>query len=620
LGALLVAGRPIRAAAQAVGSEFQVNSYTTGHQRTSDPAPLATSVGGHLIAADASGNFVVVWASYGQDGSHYGVFGQRYDAAGAAVAGEFGINSHTPLLQHQPAVASDASGNFVVVWTSDGQDGSLDGVFGQRYDSGGAALGAEFRVNSYTTSNQRYPDVASDPAGSFVVVWSSHGQGPQPRWDVFGQRYDSGGAALGGEFRVNSFTTGDQRSPSVASDASGNFVVAWQDDGSPGQDDGVFVRRFDGTGTPLAPEFRANTYATSIQASPSVASDAGGDFVVAWSSKGQDGSSDGIFARRYDATGAPQGPEFQVNSYTQLRQRQPSVASDASGNFVVAWGSSFQDGSGDGSFGQRYDSAGAPRGSEFPINSYTTGNQVSPALAATGMNRFVVAWESNGQDGSRYGVFGQRFDFSVDSEPPDVTVMAPNGGEKVFADSSYLIRWTASDDIALASLDVFVSADAGQGFTPIAECQDLPGSAASCLWLAPAPLTLTAIVRIAAEDTSGNSASDDSDAVFKIHSGTAKVTVANPNVNKNLRIGSLENIKWTHNLGGRATFRIELDRDDDGSYEELIAAAAPATTTQTGIFAWTVTGPPTTTARVRISWTGNPGSSDSSDVTFRIRT
>jgi hypothetical protein len=139
------------------------------------------------------------------------------------------------------------------------------------------------------------------------------------------------------------------------------------------------------------------------------------------------------------------------------------------------------------------------------------------------------------------------------------------------------------------------------------------------LWLAPAPLTLTALVRIVATDTSGNSASDDSDAIFKIHSGTAKVTVANPNVNVNWRIGSVQKIKWTHNLGWRATFRIELDRDDDGTYEELIAAAAPATTTQTGIFAWTVTAPPSTTARVRISWTGNPGISDSSDVTFRIR-
>jgi len=161
--------------------------------------------------------------------------------------------------------------------------------------------------------------------------------------------------------------------------------------------------------------------------------------------------------------------------------------------------------------------------------------------------------------------------------------------------------------------------DGGGSFAPIAECQDLPDSATSCLWLAPGPPSGSALVRVAAEDTSGNSASDDSNAVFKIVSGTASVTVVSPNTNVKWRIGSRQTIKWTHNLGLSATFRIELDRDNDGSYEELIAAAAPASSTTKGSFAWTVTGPASATARVRVSWTGNPAVSDSSDVTFQIR-
>jgi hypothetical protein len=44
-----------------------VNMYTTGRQDYAS------------IAASPAGNFVVVWASAGQDGSSYGVFGQRYD-------------------------------------------------------------------------------------------------------------------------------------------------------------------------------------------------------------------------------------------------------------------------------------------------------------------------------------------------------------------------------------------------------------------------------------------------------------------------------------------------------------------------------------------------------------
>ncbi len=43
---------------------------------------------------------------------------------------------------------------------------------------------------------------------------------------------------------------------------------------------------------------------------------AGGGFLVAWSSAGQDGSENGVYARRFDDTGAAQGGEFRVNSTT----------------------------------------------------------------------------------------------------------------------------------------------------------------------------------------------------------------------------------------------------------------------------------------------------------------
>ena len=152
------------------------------------------------------------------------------------------------------------------------------------------------------------------------------------------------------------------------------------------------------------------------------------------------------------------------------------------------------------------------QGDEFQVNSYTTDDQAFPSVAATGTNQFVVAWESDGQDGSGDGVFGQRFDFAGDT-----------------------------------------------------------------------------------------------------------ITVVSPNTNVRWRIGSLQKIQWTHNLGADATFRIELDRDDDGNYEELIAAAAPVDSATKGSFAWTVTGPPSGTARVRVSWTDDLAVSDSSDVTFQIR-
>jgi hypothetical protein len=140
------------------------------------------------VDADGAGNFVVVWQSAAQDGSGYGIFGQRFAASGAPAGAEFRVNTFTTLDQSRPSVALDSSGNFVVAWQGAGQDGSGTGVFGQRYVAMGTPLGAEFRVNTYVTSDQMGPALAADDAGDFVVVWWSSGQDGS-NYGVFGQRY-----------------------------------------------------------------------------------------------------------------------------------------------------------------------------------------------------------------------------------------------------------------------------------------------------------------------------------------------------------------------------------------------------------------------------------------------
>ena len=72
--------------------------------------------------------------------------------------------------------------------------------------------------------------------------------------------------------------------------------------------------------------------------------------MITWLSKGQDGSDYGVYAQRYNAAGVAQGTEFQVNTYTTNYQLNSSVAMDSDGDFVIAWESSSQDGSTNGIF------------------------------------------------------------------------------------------------------------------------------------------------------------------------------------------------------------------------------------------------------------------------------
>ena len=323
-----VQGQRFSAAGTARGGEFQVNTFSTAFQ------------GYPSVASVPTGEFIVAWDSLGQDGNMLGVYAQRFNATGAPVAPEFRVNTYTTDTQADSSVAADAAGNFVVVWTSYGQSGQ-SGIFGQRYDASGSAAGPEFQVDSFTGGYQYVPRVAKDGAGNFVVVWMSYDQdGDQT--GVFGQRYDAGGVAQGAEFPINTYTTGRQASPRIAADGAGNFVVVWTSS-QDGSGVGIVGRRFNAAGEPQGPEFIVNSVTTGLQSTPDVAFDSSGAFVVVWTT--DDADDRGVVGRRFSAAGLAQGPEFPLNTFTAGLQVQPRVAATTHRGFVGAWMSDGQDGS-----------------------------------------------------------------------------------------------------------------------------------------------------------------------------------------------------------------------------------------------------------------------------------
>jgi hypothetical protein len=191
-----------------------------------------------------------------------------------------------------------------------------------------------------------------------------------------------------------------------------------------------------------------------------------------------------------------------------------------------------------------------------------------------------------------------------------VTVLAANGGEKVFAGTPTQARWAVQSGTA-ARVDVALSRDNGVSFTAIPECTNLPGSTTSCNWT-PTGVATTARIRVTARDAGTGSVADTSDAAFTIVPAPSVVLTA-PNAPTNWIVGAVRPITWQHNLGAGAAFKIELSRNG-GTVWETIAASVPSATTTTGSFSWTVTGPPTTTALVRVSSTDQLASYTSSVI------
>ena len=209
---------------------------------------------------------------------------------------------------------------------------------------------------------------------------------------------------------MNPPTADSDAFPSVAADSDGDFVVVWfrgAGYGFPRDLRPALQQR----GMPLGGEFRVDSLPQAIPLAPSVASDADGNFVVAWSTFAA-GSGYKIFGQRYDSAGVPQGGAITVAPFTAQRQDEPSVASDPSGNFVVAWQKPASDGSGDGVLRPALRQRRCPPGRRVPDQHFHHRQSV---LSVCGGDRHQSVRRGLvvGRPGRRRdGAFGQRFDFT----------------------------------------------------------------------------------------------------------------------------------------------------------------------------------------------------------------
>ncbi len=348
------------------------------------------------VAMDLAGDFVVAYS--GSDGSDGGIMLRRYAADGAPLTDPLLVNTTTAGDQTFPAVSMDDDGDFVVAWTSYGQDGSSSGVYVRRYSAQGAALSDEIQVNTTTTGRQQYPALALDSDGDFVVVWWN-----QDNNGIIGRRFNASAAPQGGEFQVNVLTSTTQLFPRVAADPSGDFVVTWTGYVSNGT--AVYARRYSADGTAQAAPAVVSSGASFPQRISSVDMDAAGNYVVAYNAYGTGGND--VFARRYSMDGQAQGGTSRVNTTLPNGQYSAVVTVDPDGDYVVGWASYTPGSVSHDVYLQRYTSGGLKVGGEVRANTFWEAGQHTPSLASDAEGNIVVIWMSN--SGTRGGVLGQRF-------------------------------------------------------------------------------------------------------------------------------------------------------------------------------------------------------------------
>ena len=295
----------------AISTELRVNAYTQSRQ--SAPHTVALPDGGYLI----------VWSGSGQPDLGYGIYAQRFSAAGERLGDEVLVNTTTVYSQQNPEVTVLASGGYVITWDNTvpgGQPGDPDalGVFVQTFDAAGGRIGSETQV-SPSGHSQR---ITALPDGGYVVAWTQQIDAP---WSsVLARRYDASGQPQGAAWALDSDL--DASVPDIVATETG-FLAVWRayNDGGSAT---IAVQAFGSDGERLGetvhiPRDGDRTY-------PEIVALVDGGFALVWL------EADGLYAHILDGHGRPSGDRFLVGSGSG-QQLLHSVAATPDGGFTVAW-------------------------------------------------------------------------------------------------------------------------------------------------------------------------------------------------------------------------------------------------------------------------------------------
>lgn len=264
-------------------------------------------------------------------------------------ASDFPVNVLVEGKQYKPKVVALEDGGYMIIWGSQGGDGSGSAIYAQRYDAHDQKVGHEFLVNPTTDGNQ---GVGSDNRdlenllgatlmadGNIFVTWQSD--------KIDGNGYGIEGTTIEidagyfSEFLVNTETLSDQQYSRTAALPDGQgFVVVYESNNGSGS---ILVQLFDAKGMPVGSEFKIDP--TGSQDRPDVAVLANGLIQVTWQS--QEGGSNAIKTQSFSyslegaVTGvAKQGGELLVNVNDAGNQESASITAMEGGGYMVSWLSS----------------------------------------------------------------------------------------------------------------------------------------------------------------------------------------------------------------------------------------------------------------------------------------
>ena len=210
------------------------------------------------VATLTNGRIVIVSGGHDSPSSIRSI---QLDQSLNPIAPSKAANVSQTGLQHgnlEWSVASSPTGEYLISWYN-----SAGNIIARRFDNLGVPLGPEFIANSPIGGQRRNPNVAYNSKGEFWIAWKGENAGSN---DVYLRRFASNGAPLGPEWVVNEFVRGDQGGPQVAVGSDDGVAISWTSADNSGT--GVFARIYYADGSPATGEFQVNQFQTGNQKTP----------------------------------------------------------------------------------------------------------------------------------------------------------------------------------------------------------------------------------------------------------------------------------------------------------------------------------------------------------------
>lgn len=295
-------------------------------------------------------------------------------------------------VQKEPRLVSDGSGGAVIAW-EDSRNGIDEDIFAQRLDANGNPLWAANGIAVSTpVGPQRYPQVAADNAGGFVITWYDRRNGKS--YDIYAQRLDASGKPQWSENGIIICAAdGDQYDPRIVPGSEGGVIITWQDRRN-GNDYDIYAQQIDSLGKiKWATDGVAICSEKEDQENPQPVPDGKNGVIVTWQDR-RNGNNFDIYAQRLDAAGSAQWlANGTVVCSAEFDQKEVQSISDRNGGVILTWQDK-RNGSDYDIYAQRLDAAGR---TQWPANGVaicaTVNNQYDPQLASDGNGGAIIAWQ-----------------------------------------------------------------------------------------------------------------------------------------------------------------------------------------------------------------------------------